>query len=266
MKILIDHRRIEDIPVLEFYNPEAIEKLPLVLIMHGFSGRKEHCFSQGYQLAQRGYYTVSIDLYLHGEASDGEFIPAQVAPRLDEVLARSAEYIERLVSFYAGDRVADGTRIGLLGISLGGVVVYRYLPCRHPHVRTAVAQIAGAAPFWPVTIRKIMQHYPEFGVTEAMIAVVEQRTAAEAFLEGVADFPLLMQYGQTDPIVPIQEVRRVYQQLKERYTRPELLELVEYPQTGHETPPAMFERAWEWLEKYLKGGDLCSPPPSRRWV
>lgn len=252
MKILIDHRRIQDIPVLEFYNPEADQKLPLVLIMHGFSGRKEHCFSQSYQLAQRGYYAVSIDLYLHGEAGDGEFIPAQVSPRLDEVLACSMEYIERLVSFYAEDCIADGSRIGLLGLSLGGVVMYRYLPRRHSHVRAAVAQIAGAAPFWSITIRKIMQHYPEFGVTEAMVAVVEQRTSTEVFLEGVSDFPLLMQYGQADPIVPIEEVRRVYQQIKDRYTRPELLELIEYPQIGHETPAAMFTPAWAWFEKYLK--------------
>jgi hypothetical protein len=252
MKILIDHHRTEEIPVIEFYNPEATTKLPLVIILHGFTGRKEHCFSQGYQLAQRGYYAVSIDLYLHGEAAEGEFVPSHVAPCLDEVLVRSVGYIERLVAVYAQNPVADGNRIGLLGISLGGVVIYRYLPHRSPHIRAAVVQIAGATPFWPLTIRKIMQHFPEFGVTEAMVAIAEQRTADEAFLEGVSDFPLLMQYGQADPIVPIEEVRRVYQQIKSQYICPDLLELVEYPNAGHETPPPMFERAWQWLEKHLK--------------
>ncbi len=252
MKILIDHHRVQDIPVLEFYNPEAVEKLPVVILLHGFSGRKEHCFSQGYQLAQRGYYAVSVDLYLHGEAAEGEFVPALVTPRLDEVLTHSAESIAQLVAIYAQNAVADGSRIGLLGISLGGAVVYQYLPHRHPHVRTAVAQVAGATPFWPLTFRKIKQHFPEFGVTAAVLDAVEQRARAEVFLEGLSDFPLLMQYGQADPIVPIEEIRRVHRQIESQYTRPDLLKLDEYPNTAHETPPLMFERAWQWLEKYLK--------------
>jgi predicted esterase len=65
---------------------------------------------------------------------------------------------------------------------------------------------------------------------------------------------LLMQYGQADPIVPIAEVRRLYQQVKAQYTHPERIELVEYPAIAHETPPAMFVRAAQWFDQFLKKG------------
>lgn len=252
MKILIDHHAIRTIPALEFYNPEASEKLPVIILMHGFSGRKEHCFTHAYQLAQQGYFAVSVDLHLHGESSDGEFSAAQVTPRIIEVVERSIHNIEVLVNEYAHHAIADGRRIGLLGISLGGVVIYHYLQKRQPEIRAAVVNIAGALPFWPITLRKIMQHYPEFGVSEALIVRMEQELRSEVFLDCVADFPLLMQYGQEDPIVPIEEVRRLYQTVQRQYTHPELIKLIEYPQTSHETPPAMFERGMDWFEEYLK--------------
>lgn len=253
MKIVVDHHRLGNIPSLEFYNPEAVDKLPVVIILHGFSGRKENNFMQGYHLAQRGYYAVAIDLHRHGESSEGEFVPSQVAPYLAEVISRSTAYIDVLGEVYAQHPIADGERIGLLGISLGGAVIYHYLPQASRQIKAVVALIAGALPFWPITMRKVMQIYPDFGLTEALVSRMEREVPAIPFLEGLADLPLLMQYGQDDPIVPIEEVHRLYQKVKGNYAHPERIELVEYPNTGHETPPAMFDRAWLWLDQYLKG-------------
>jgi uncharacterized protein len=256
MKILIDHRRVKEIPVLEFYNPEAPARLPLLLLLHGFSGKKEHCFTSAYQLAQNGYYAVSIDLHLHGEQAEGEFVPSIVGPRLGEVIEQSGACIDPLLAAYAQEGLADPERVGLLGFSLGGSVIYRYLPRRQPQVRAAVALIAGAEPFWPLTMRRVMQHYPDFGVTEALVAHMERAHTTRPFLAGVIDFPLLMQYGQDDPIVPIEEVRRLVQQVKRRYTRPERIGFVEHAHTGHETPAEMLLLAGQWFEKYLKSSSI----------
>jgi uncharacterized protein len=252
MKILVDQHFLHEIPLIEFYQPEPEHRLPVVLILHGFSGRKEHCFTQAYQLAQLGFFAVSIDLHLHGEASEGEFNPAHVAPRLREVITHSVGSIVKLVDTYAHHPIADGNQIGILGISLGGAVLYSYLPHRHVQVRAAVAQIAGAAAFWQTTMRSVMIHFPEFGVTEEMITLTSQTASDDPFLPGVVDFPLLLQYGQADPIVPIAEIRRLYNQVRTGYTRTELISLVEYAHTGHETPPIMFESARKWFEKHLK--------------
>ena len=252
MKILIDHHTIRNIPVIEFHDAEVTVKLPIVIIMHGFSGRKEDCFMHGYQLAQQGFFAVSVDLHLHGESSPEEFVAAKVTPRITEVVERSVFNIEQLVAEYSHHAIADGTRIGLLGISLGGAVIYHYLPKCQPEVRTAVVNIAGALPFWPISLRKIMQHYPEFGVSEALIAKMEHELRPIIFLDGVSDFPMLMQYGQEDPIVPIEHVRQLYQAVKSHYAHSERIILVEYPKTGHEIPPAMLERGRQWFDEFLK--------------
>jgi hypothetical protein len=44
----------------------------------------------------------------------------------------------------------------------------------------------------------------------------------------VQDFPLLLQYGKADPILPIAEVRRMFEGLRRSYTDPEKLALIDY--------------------------------------
>ena len=73
----------------------------------------------------------------------------------------------------------------------------------------------------------------------------------QLFLNNTADFPLLMQYRQADPIIPIGKVRRLYQQVKAGYTQPEKIELVEYENCSHATLPGMFVRAEVWFNRYL---------------
>jgi dienelactone hydrolase len=251
MQILIDQRRIRDIPVLELYQPAPSEKLPVILILHGFTGRKEDSFALGYQLARAGYYAVSIDLHLHGELGEQPFAAARVTPRLGEVQARSAEFVRALIDEYAVSPVADGRRVGLLGFSLGGAVIYAYLPDRSPAVKAAAAFVAGMPAFLSTTFRKAKDLYPEFGVTEELLAEFEKNTPQTHFLEGVVDFPLLMLYGQADPIIPIDEVRKVHAEACQRYTRPERLVLREFAGVGHAATPEMLAQALEWLAAHL---------------
>jgi len=251
MKTLIDHRRVQGIPVLEFYDPEAPSRLPLVFILHGFTGNKEDHLVQGYVLAREGFYAVSMDLHLHGELGDMPFVPAKVAPRLVEVIGRSVENLAKLASAYEESKIADASRIGLMGISLGGAVIYHFLPRRTPNIRAAVCMIAGPSPIADITFRNVQKLFPDFGVTDELIAALSVTSRSLPFLEGVSDFPLLMQYGQADPLIPVDEVRRLYQEVKHRYTNPAMIEFIEYKDVGHETPPAMYAQASKWFRKYL---------------
>ncbi len=251
MRILTDHRRIQGIPVLECYNAEASGKLPLALILHGFTGNKEDHLVQGRQLAREGYYAVSADLHLHGELGDAPFMPARVAPRLGEVVERSVENLAILASAYEDSKMADAGRIGLMGISLGGAVIYHFLPRRTLNIKAAVCMIAGPSPIAHMTFKNIQRLFPDFGVTEELIATLSAASRSTPFLEGVRDFPLLMQYGKADPLIPIEEVRRLYREIKRGYTDPSMIELIEYDDTGHETPAGMYAQASRWFGKYL---------------
>lgn len=255
MKIVETHQRIDGVPVFEFYPADAERKLPVILIMHGFTGRKEDNFMTAYQLAEQGYYAVSIDLHLHGELGVQPFIPADVSSRLLEIIDELEKNISRLVEAYQDHLLADGQRIGLMGISLGGAVIHAYLPHRSGSVKAAVAMIAGLPPFNDVTFRSVQTLFPHFGVTDDLIASLGRQAQSALFLEPLSDFPLLWQYGKADPIIPIERVREVFQAVQLGYTRPELMVLVEYENCGHETPAEMYARGHVWFRKFLSTSD-----------
>ena len=67
-----------------------------------------------------------------------------------------------------------------------------------------------------------------------MIAEAAQVTYPP-FLDGVYDFPLLLQYGDADPLIPVEVVRQVPAQVRDRWGDPDKLVLRTYPGVGHLT-------------------------------
>jgi len=83
-----------------------------------------------------------------------------------------------------------------------------------------------------------------------MIAEAEQ-VSYPPFLDGVCDFPLLLQYGEADPLIPIEAIRQVHAQVRDRWGERDKGVLRTYPGVGHETPPRMVAEAIAWLMRYL---------------
>jgi uncharacterized protein len=243
---------VSNIPVIELFSPIAAQKLPLLILMHGFTGSKRDLVIQAQAFAQQSYYAVTVDLHRHGELGEKPFIPARVSPYLDEVIERSAENIDRLLAAYAGNPAVDAEHVCLLGVSLGGAVIYRYLPRRSSAVRAAACMVAGCDTFWEKTFRSVMQLYPDFGITEEWLEQAKTGIQNRPFLTRISDFPLLMQYGRQDPIIPIDEVRKVYAHVSQGYHEPDRIILKEYEGCGHETPPAMYIDALSWFQRWGK--------------
>jgi predicted esterase len=95
--------------------------------------------------------------------------------------------------------------------------------------------------------------HPEFGVTDELLSELQKDANHVPFLQNVNDFPLLVQYGQEDRLIPIEEVRKIFKRVRGSYVNPERLKLVDFGNTGHETPMEMFLQAEEWFAHYLKG-------------
>ncbi|MCU0522935.1 MAG: alpha/beta hydrolase [Anaerolineae bacterium] len=251
MDIVTKTEWIAGVPALSCYDADAAAGLPLVLVLHGFTGRKEDSLGQATALARRGYYAVAIDAHLHGELGARPFDPAQVAARMAEIAVVTAGALGPLIAaFSAEDGPADAGRVGLIGTSMGGAIICHYLPQRHPAVKAAVAMIAGIPAIWPTVLRNARPLYPSFGVTDEMIREAEQ-IPYPPFLEGVDDFPLLMQYGEADPLIPIDAIREIHAQVSAHSTGPAKLVVRTYPDVGHETPPRMVAEAMAWLARYV---------------
>ncbi len=173
---------------------------PVVVLIPGLDSVKEELHAYGDDFLRRGMAVLAIDGPGQGEM---EFTHSM---RHDyEVPVRSA------IDYLAGRPDVDATRVGLLGVSLGGYYAPR-AAAFEPRVKAAIAlagfyAIAGHFDYVPLLTR------------EAFIARLKAADAAaaraqlESFdLHGVLErvrCPLLVIMGGQDRIVPPAEAKRV---------------------------------------------------------
>jgi uncharacterized protein len=250
LNVITERQEIRGIPVLEFTDSDNPCPRALILILHGFTGRKEDLLLHGQALVRAGYAAVSIDAHLHGELGAQPFDPTLVGTRIAEIVGKTVTNIDLLIEHYTASERARATYVGLLGISLGGSVFYHYLPTRNPAVRAAVTLISGVHPVWSKVLRNVQTLYPAWGITDT---TVEAGRAVEVlpFLAGLCDFPLRAHLGEADPLVPIEDMRAIYAGVQAGYSDKHLFSLVTYPGVGHETPVEMYDSALEWFNRHL---------------
>jgi len=86
---------------------------------------------------------------------------------------------------------------------------------------------------------------------EEYIRMAERLQPLNRF-SAMKDIPMLILNGDVDPIIPIENVREFYKQLRELYTRKEDIKLIEYKETGHTDTIQMNMELAGWFKKYLK--------------
>jgi hypothetical protein len=142
-----------------FYPKERAtgEKLPAIVLCHGWGGTKAHLNRQiAPWFASEGYVVLSFDYRGWGE-SDSRLVVRGEMPEADEdgnvtVKAQAIREvvdpidqqmdIDNAMSFIEGEPMVDGTRIGIWGSSFGGGhVVWR--SAHDDRVACAVAQVGG---------------------------------------------------------------------------------------------------------------------------
>lgn len=241
-------KNVHGIPVLEFYDESGKEPKPLVILQHGFTGNKADLRDFARELAKRGFYAVSPDAYLHGDLADPDLEkkgPAGKFSNLDKIIVKTADAFDVLLEYYKKDSLIDSNRTALLGVSMGGIAVYRYLTGKpDPSVRAAVPVISTPS------IRGHLQSAAA-GIpflTDSLILKVSENEPAKK-LSAIRDIPMLLLSSTDDPMVPVADVREAASKLKKQYSDPEKIELREFRGIGHEVVPEMLAEAADWLEK-----------------
>ena len=125
---------IERVPVLVVRPDKAEEKQPTVLALHGTGGSKEGMRPWLDDLAKRGFVAVAIDARYHGARSGGAKGAAAYVDAITRAWrARSGEAQEhpfyydtcwdiwRTVDYLESRDDVDPKRIGVIGISMGGI-------------------------------------------------------------------------------------------------------------------------------------------------
>ncbi len=180
--------------------PAGAQRPPLVLLIAGLDSTKEEFFAVENVFLARGMATFSLDGPGQGETGYALKIrpdfEAPVAAVLDVLCARSD---------------LDGSRVGLLGVSLGGYYGAR-AAAFEPRIRAVV--ISGGPYDYGALIRDRAPHSFATFAHNSGTATPEEtyEFAARLTLAGVLDQlsqPMIVVFGKRDRLIPWQHAERV---------------------------------------------------------
>ncbi len=217
--------------------PRAVPgRVPVVSLMHGVGRSKEIWFSA--DLAPRaaaltdsllagGYAVLALDARGHGERVLATGVPGpDGGPAGRDLMVASTIEQRRAFDYLATRSEIDASRIGALGVSLGGLMAFA-LAALEPRLRVAVAGVT------PV------------GALKQIISIP---MAPQTFAGAIARTPFLMLMGRQDEFYTEQDAAELFAGIPSP-----VKELVWYD-AGHRLPPEYAPRARAWFDTHLRAG------------
>jgi dienelactone hydrolase len=216
--------------------PQSTGALPGVLLLHGFSSRKERMADTiGRALAQRGVAALSVDLPLHGAREEGiEGLSLRNPLALVQKWTLAVREANAAIEYLRNRSDIDPSRIGIGGYSLGaylGVIV----ASRNNHVNAlalaAGGDLPGKTPF-----------------SALVRSIADPKRAARAF----AGRPLLMINGRYDRTIRPEQARVLFEAAGEPKE-------IRWYDGGHWPPQSAVDQVADWLAAQLLSGSAARP-------
>jgi carboxymethylenebutenolidase len=218
--------------------PEQPGRYPIVVVISGFTGNNEHNKDVVRRFAHAGFYSIAPELYFREGGMQGKSF--QEMSQISGKVTR-AQYLGdiRAAADHAKQQTwARADRLGVTGFCSGGALTL--------HVAAEYPGVAAAVP-WYGQVKRIYPDAPgvdAFSLTDKIKA------------------PVLGLYGEADPGIPADEVRRFEAELKKKNPN---VEFILYPGAPHaffsDDRPQIYKKeasedAWKrcvaFFDKYLK--------------
>jgi dienelactone hydrolase len=255
--------------------------------LHGTGGNKYSPQIAGIVLnaVQAGFIGVAIDGRHHGERTKA----GTGSSEYNEAIARAfrtgeghplyydtAWDVMRLIDYLATRKDVDASRIGITGISKGGIEAYL--------AAAADTRIAAAVPYigvqsfkwaldngqWPARIATIQDAFDASAATAGksarnvdfvrqfyarVVPGIDGQFDGPAMLAAIAPRPLLVINGDSDANTPVAGVRMSVATAKPFYdaaNASDRLELIIQENTPHRVNPENFDAGIAWFVRWLK--------------
>lgn len=245
-------------------HPNWISPAPTMLWMHGRTAYKEIDAGRFARWLKRGIAAVTIDLPGHGERADGR---ADNAARTLDVMREALGEIDLVVESLADpiwQGVFDLDRLGIGGMSLGGMVTLRRLCSAPRHGFTCAAVECTSGDLRSLYDPERGTHPWGVGFPLDQIADLDPMGHLSAPPPpGFAPLPILAMHSEADEIVPWRVQAGFLGRLREHYAAvgadPGMIVQQTWPTTGAPQEHAGFGRVSneakeiqaEFLSRYL---------------
>jgi dienelactone hydrolase len=256
-------------------------RLPAAIVLHGTGDSKDGMVPLLEALAARGFLAVAIDARHHGErsAGPGDYLLAILrAYRTSQghpFLYDTVWDTMRLLDYLETRPDVDRTRLGLMGISMGGMETYLAAAADpriavavpiigvqsfgwalannawQARVETILPAVAGAArdALRPVDTDFVREFY------DRVVPGIYAEFDAPAMLPLIAPRPLLVVNGDSDALTPLAGVTDSARAAEDAYRRvgaAEKFRLLIQPDAGHEFTLDAQRTALDWMVRWLK--------------
>ncbi|MBW7982821.1 esterase [Enterobacillus tribolii] len=189
--------------------------LPTVFFHHGFLSSKEMYSYFGYVLAERGLRVILPEADMHGERFNGD--ESYRLTHFWDILRRNVDELPQLVEHYRSRGLIAPGRLGVAGVSLGGMTTLA-AKARYDWIDAAAA-LMGSGYFLSLAHTLFPPFRPESEEEKRRfaqdIAPLAQYEIGHQ-LEKVADRPLFLWHGLADDLVPAAESARLMAELGAR--------------------------------------------------
>ena len=191
---------------------------PLVIWLHGRTAYKELDPGRYLRLIRSGISVCAVDLPGHGERTSPEM---QESPQVLDVVLQMVEELDEITSAAIEILKADPDRVGLGGMSAGGMATLARLCRPHPYAACSVEATTGN---WAAQATLPMLRASE----AARIAEVDPID----HLANWREIPFQAFHTRADEWVPYKTQKQFITALQSHYHDPAAIEFVTFEQTG----------------------------------
>jgi len=244
------------IPTLWFYH-KTKKKKRIIISLHGWTGNKEGMLINCLKMADAGFCSISVDARMHGDRLDPEFWGkfAENFPRtFFTIVVETAKDISQIVDFLETREDVDSTRIGIMGVSMGGFItlVATFLEKRIK----AAASVIGAANFPLFVERMVSLKVLPFKEKPMCQPDEETKKLYQSYdpLNNLEKFPptaLFLTGGLSDPFIPKEGIKSLYEALKPYYNTYRNRLKLNFFNVVHEYTQEMETEVIKWFKKHL---------------
>ena len=220
---------------------------PVMFWMHGRTASKELDPGRYLRWMRAGIGACAVDLPGHGERHDQGM---QAPDRSYEMVLGMLEEIDEIVAALARIEAFDSSRLGVGGMSGGGMAALARLCRPHPFRCASVEAASGS---WEVQCHRRMFH--------AVAPDEVHRCNPIDHLDGWREIPLQAFHSRSDEWVDFDGQSQFLESLRRRYEEPERIEFVVFDQTGAPMEHVGFGRKAAVVKNMQR--DFLAAPPAR---